>query len=284
MNQPQTERAHLDREFAFRPQDFAFIAKLVRAQSGIVLAEHKVDMVYGRIARRLRQLGLTSFADYCRLLESAEGESEMGNFVNALTTNLTSFFRESHHFTHLREVVLPAILADPPPGRRLRLWSAACSSGAEAYSMAMVCHDAIPDIEQWDLRILATDIDTAVLARAAAGEYPADDVASVPANYSSRYITPSRNGQIRMNSAIRELIRFKPLNLIGHWPMSGQFNVVFCRNVVIYFDADTQRQLFERIAGHMPVGSWLYIGHSENLHNISDRFVLQGKTIYRRKA
>ncbi len=270
----------LQREFEFHPKDFHFIAGMVMEKTGIVLADHKMDMVYARIARRLRTLGLGSFREYCALLESECGKEEIGNFVNAITTNLTSFFRESHHFIHLRDDVLKPLLKSPPADRKLRLWSAACSSGAEPYSMAMTCCEAIPDITKWDIKILATDIDTGMLAKASAGEYPASEAQSIPAPF-QKYIDHA-SGKIQMAEKIRSLITFKQMNLMDNFPFKGGFDAVFCRNVVIYFNKDTQRTLFEKIALKMKPNGWLYIGHSENLHGISDRFQLQGRTLYRR--
>lgn len=274
--------APMQREFEFRDKDFRFISELVHEKTGIVLADHKKDMVYARIARRLRSLSLTSFRDYCSLLESDRGEDEIGNFVNAVTTNLTSFFRESHHFTHLRDEVLRPLLANPPPGKRLRIWSAAASSGAEPYSIAMTCYQAIPDIERWDIKILATDIDTGMLAKCKAGEYSESDMESVPPDLRSKYVENAGEGKVRMKDSLKKLITFKQLNLIGDWPFSGPFDAVFCRNVVIYFNKETQKELFAKISQRIQPGNWLYIGHSETLNHICDDFDLVGKTIYRR--
>ena len=272
----------LKREFEFNKRDFRFIADLVHRKTGIVLAEHKEDMVYARIARRLRNLKLTAFSDYCGLLESELGHEEMGNFVNAITTNLTSFFRESHHFQHLRDTVLKPLMTSSARDRKIRLWSAACSSGAEPYSMAMVCLDAIPDIAKWDFKILATDIDTGMLKKSQEGEYQESDVEHLPACY-KKFIEPgSKPDTIRMSDALKKLISFKPLNLIEPWPFKGTFDAVFCRNVVIYFNKETQKVLFAQMARHVPDKGWLYIGHSETLHGISDAFELKGKTIYQR--
>lgn len=274
--------APAQREFAFSQADFRFITDLVAEKTGIVLAEHKQDMVYARIARRLRSLKLNSFSDYCALLKCADNDDELVNFVNAITTNMTSFYREAHHFEHLRDVVLRPLVKSPPPAKRVRLWSAACSNGSEPYSMALTCLEAIPDIDQWDVKILATDIDTNMLAKGSAGLYPEPDAEPVPPALRQRYLMPAGGGQVQVHERARKLISFKPLNLIGEWPFKGPFDAVFCRNVVIYFDKDTQRTLFGRMADYVKPGHWLYIGHSESLHNISDRFELRGKTTYQR--
>ena len=272
--------ATIQREFTFSNRDFATLAELVRSHAGIALGENKRDLVYGRLARRLRALRLDSFAAYCELLDGPDGEAEIGSMVNAITTNLTSFFREPHHFTTLAEEVLK-----PMTGRgrqRLRIWSAGCSSGEEPYSIAMTLRNAIPAVGSWDARILATDIDTDMLAHAAGGCYPADRVTSVPRNC-RRYIQASDAGdEVMMSAELRSLIAFKPLNLLGPWPMRGPFDAIFCRNVVIYFDKPTQRKLFDRYAELLKPDGWLFIGHSESLFRVSERFNLVGRTVYRR--
>lgn len=266
------------REFAFGDDEFNFLAKLVNEHTGIVLAAHKRDMVYSRLARRLRALNLQSFAEYCELVQGPQGDAEMGNLVNAITTNLTSFFREGHHFDHLREQVLLPMAKSGP--QKLRIWSAACSSGMEPYSIAMTMRSAIPAIDKWDARILATDIDTNMLRTATAGEYNNSELQNIPPHYRDQL--QNNGSQISMPNNLKSLIAFKPLNLLQAWPMKGLFDVVFCRNVVIYFDKPTQKTLFNRISDTMQPGGWLYIGHSENLSNVCDRFTLTGRTIYRR--
>ncbi len=275
---------HPAREFSFTDQDFHFLAALANERTGIVLNEQKRDMVYGRLARRLRALNLQTFADYCALLRSDRAAEEMSHLVDAITTNLTSFFREGHHFDHLKTVLEEAIALGSKPGgvKRLRLWSSACSSGMEPYSMAMVLHHLLPVRGGWDAKILATDIDNNMVATARAGEYTARDVEPVPAAY-KRYLQPGTSpGTYGMHPEIRELISFKPLNLLEPWPMKGQFDAVFCRNVVIYFNKETKVRLFARMAEHIRPEGWLYIGHSENLHGITERFELKGRTMYRR--
>lgn len=270
-----------EREFAFDKRDFRFLADLAYARTGIVLADHKQDMVYGRLARRLRALKLASFSEYCDLLQSDAGTDEMSQLINALTTNLTSFFREPHHFEHLRnEVLLPIVKSGKRP--KLRVWSAAASSGMEPYSLAMTMREAIRDIDAWDAKILATDIDSNMLNKGRAGEYAASDVEDIPAMY-KKYIEDGKTAdRVQMSPDLRKLLTFNQLNLLERWPMKGQFDAVFCRNVVIYFDKPTKVKLFMRMAEVIKPDGWLYIGHSENLHGISDRFRLVGRTIYQR--
>lgn len=267
------------REFTFKDSDFRTLSALVNKLTGIVLAEHKRDMVYSRLARRLRALGLQNFEEYCVLVQTPDS-GEIGNLVNAITTNLTSFFREPHHFEHLRKEVLAPLAKGNR--KRLRLWSSACSSGMEPYSIAMTLRQAIPDITKWDARILATDIDTNMLSKGEAGVYPLSEWEHIPTPYQDQLL---QHGQeLHMSEPLKQLITFRHLNLLHTWPMKGQFDAVFCRNVVIYFNKETQRELFDRMADAIVPGGWLYIGHSENLTNITDRFKLCGRTIYRRVA
>lgn len=276
------------REFRFDRADFDFIAGLVRQRTGIVLAENKQDMVYGRLTRRLRALGMTSFTEYCALVKSPAGEAELSAFTNALTTNLTSFFRESHHYDHLRKDVLPRLATRfgkegvGKEGRRLRLWSAGSSSGEEAYSAAMVLLAGLPEAERWDIRILGTDIDSSMVAHATAGIYDAERVARVPDDLRRRFVeaVPGQPGKVRMAASLRRLVTFKRLNLLGRWPMKGPFDVIFCRNVAIYFDKPTQASLYTRLGELLADDGTLYIGHSEHLGAAAGRFVAHGRTTY----
>ncbi|MFW0777077.1 MAG: CheR family methyltransferase [Rickettsiales bacterium] len=272
----------VQREFEFKTQDFKFIASLVYDKTGIVLADHKQDMVYSRIARRLRNLNLHTFRDYCELLQNDDSQEEMANFVNAITTNLTSFFREKHHFVHLRDEVLKPFVNSKPKEKRLRIWSSACSSGAEPYSIAMTCCSAIQDIANWDVKILATDIDTGMLNKSRNGEYKKEEIAGIPDTLRKKHVVETHNDIFQISPSLRSLIRFKQLNLIEPWPFKGPLDVVFCRNVIIYFDKETQQKLFTQMASRIKKGGWLYLGHSETLHGISDQFELIGKTIYRK--
>jgi len=271
-----------NREFEFRNQDFHFIANLVQDKTGIVLASHKQDMVYTRIARRLRNLNLKTFREYCHLLQSELGKDEMGNFVNALTTNLTSFFREEHHFEHLRDNVLLPLLEHCSANKRIRLWSSACSSGAEPYSMAMVCYETIPNIERWNIKILATDIDTGMLEKSRAGIYSQNEFKDVPAALTKKYTLALPNGKLAMHAKLKNIISFKHLNLVETWPFKGPFDAVFCRNVIIYFSKDTQKTIFSQMSKKISSKGWLYLGHSETLHGISEDYQHCGKTTYRK--
>lgn len=273
------------REFPFQLKDFRFLAKLVHEQTGIVLKDHKMNMVYSRLARRLRELELSSFKEYCGLLQGDRGDQELGSFINAITTNLTRFFREQHHFDHLRDTVFPEIqdMAQKTGRNRLRIWSAGCSSGEEPYSIAMTLSAAFPRLGSWDARILATDLDTGMVARGKSGRYPAGDLETVPAHLRKRYFTAGTDKSIvTASDQLRGLITFKQLNLLGSWPMKGPFDAIFCRNVMIYFDEPTKSRLVRRYAQLLKPGGWLYIGHSETLLDSQDVYQLMGRTIYRR--
>jgi len=268
-------------EFRFRERDFAAIAKMVRADAGIVLGQQKRNLVYGRLSKRLRAIGLDDFGDYCDLVQSSAGLQERRHMVNAITTNLTEFFREAHHFEHLAKNLLPTTLSRAEK-KRLRLWSAGCSSGEEPYSMAMTVRDLIGAAPGWDVKILATDIDTEMITRAKAGRYAPEKISAVPLEKRQRYTHTAEDGRVEMNDDIKSMIVFNPLNLFDYWPVRGPFQAIFCRNVVIYFSHADQRVLFDRFANVLAPGGWLFIGHSETLHSVSDRFRHIGKTIYQK--
>lgn len=263
----------LKREFEFNENDFEFISKLVKQSIGIVLGHHKKDMIYRRLSKRIFELKLNSFRDYCTVLE--KDSSEMVNLANAISTNLTSFFREEHHFHHLEEH-LKALTQNK---REILMWSAGCSNGAEAYSMAMVAAE-IQQQNKFNFKILASDIDTNVLAKGASGTYEKDWTEKIPVRFKKYYKASGEHYII--DPKLTSAVHFKRLNLLDSWPMQKKYDVVFCRNTVIYFDKDTQAVLFDRIADQMVQNGILYIGHSENLQKVSDRYQAIGKTTYRR--
>ncbi len=271
------------REFAFHDEDFRQLRTLVKSLTGINLGEHKRELVYSRLARRLRALQLRSFADYRELLR--RDERELTELCNAITTNLTAFFREPHHFQYLRDAWLTPLSAARPATRRLRIWSAACSSGEEAYSIAMTVLETLPDPAHWDVRILATDLDSEMLARARRGIYPPQRLQGVsPRRLQRFFVEHCENGAVsrRIAPEVAALVTFKQLNLMRALPMKGPLDAVFCRNVVIYFDKETQRDLFARIARLQRPGDLLFLGHSESLFKVSESYALIGKSIYRR--
>ena len=281
------QSASSDNEFPFTDEDFAYIQKLVREITGIVLGDHKRAMVYGRLARRLRALNLRSVAEYRAMLEADGGKSEIVGLTNAITTNLTKFFRESHHFDHLRDVALPDWLKNATGAgkKRLRMWSAGCSTGEEPYSIAMTTAGALGNLNAYDVKLLATDLDTNVLDRSRRGIYPRDAVELIPTNLRTKYcssVDDDGKPAISMSDDIRRIISFKQLNLMGAWPMKGPFDVIFCRNVLIYFDGPTKRTLIDRYTQMLRPGGWLYIGHSESLTGTLNGLVAAGRTTYQR--
>ncbi|MGE0339198.1 MAG: protein-glutamate O-methyltransferase CheR [Xanthobacteraceae bacterium] len=274
------------REFDFSDADFSMLSQFAYDSAGISLASSKRNLVYGRLSRRLRALGIGSFAEYRSRLTT--DRSEVQRFINAISTNLTKFFREAHHFQHLEQAIIRPLSALPKnASSKLRIWSAGCSTGEEPYSAAAILCRHIPDAARRDMRILATDIDTEVLAAAARGEYPAASVNDVPPGFRSMFEAPSDRSsaeKVQVADGLRDLIRFRRLNLIEDWPFRGLFDVIFCRNVMIYFDAPTKARLLERFAERIKPGGWLYIGHSESLTRQHPLLELEGKTIYRRRG
>jgi chemotaxis protein methyltransferase CheR len=270
-------------EFVLTDAEFDRLRALVREVTGIALADSKRELLYGRLARRLRKLKLTSFSEYCSLLEARDGD-ELQELTNAMTTNLTSFFRENYHFEQLSAEALPHLSQYRAASRRLRLWSAGCSTGEEPYSMAMVVREAQTLFPGWDVRLLATDIDSKVVETAAAGIYDAERLRGISPQRQARWFKPRDEAARHYEVAdeLRSLVTFRQLNLLNAWPVKGPFDVIFCRNVTIYFDKETQRQLFERLAKLQEPGAWLFIGHSENLFNVSQRYKSVGRTVYRR--
>jgi len=278
----EDRRAQLvDGEFLFTAEDFRTIAATLHAAAGIALPESKATLVYSRLAKRLRALGLESFRQYCKLVTGAEGLDERQQMIVALTTNVTRFFREPHHFDHLKERVLPPLLANARRGGSVRIWSAACSNGQEPYSIALTVLSLMPDAGDYDVKILATDIDTQMLAEARAGLYSAQIVSAVPGDLRARWF--EREGDsFRVAEPVRRLVTFNELNLIGDWPMRRQFQAIFCRNVVIYFEEETQSKVFSRFVPLMSPEARLYIGHSERVCGpAAARLETDGVTTYR---
>lgn len=270
------------REFAFGEEDFQALRVLVKSLTGIHLSDQKRELVYGRLTRRLRALQLRTFAEY---RERLKGDSqELAELCNAITTNLTSFFREPHHFQYLRDRVLGP-LAQSRGAQRLRIWSAGCSTGEEPYSIAMTVLETLPDAARRDVRILATDLDSEVLQRARRGIYPAERTANLSPERLQRFFTDRQEAgglHRQVKPEVAALVTFKQLNLIHALPMRGPLDAIFCRNVVIYFDKDTQRELFARVARLQRPGDLLFLGHSESLFKVCDSYALIGKTIHRR--
>jgi chemotaxis protein methyltransferase CheR len=274
------------REFQFSDACFERIRQFVSEHTGIVLTDKKKDMVYGRLSKRIRKGGFGSFEAFCDVLESGD-ENEQDFMINAITTNLTAFFRENHHFEYLANTVIPELIEKKKHIKRLRIWSAGCSTGEEPYSIAIVLRECLPDIDQWDVKILATDLDANVVAHGKAGIYREERITGIPEQRLHRWFKRGRGDQsdlVKVSSELQQMISFKRLNLLHEWPMSGSFDFMFCRNVVIYFDKETQRTLFERYANILEPKAHLFIGHSETLYNVSNRFESLGSTIYKKNS
>jgi chemotaxis protein methyltransferase CheR len=282
MPQREGRREQLvDGEFQFTGEDFRTIAATLHAAAGIALPESKATLVYSRLAKRLRALGLESFREYCALVTGQDGLDERQQMIVALTTNVTRFFREPHHFEHLKETVLPPLLAGARRGASVRIWSAGCSNGQEAYSIGLTILSLMPDAPDFDVRILATDIDVNMLAEGRAGTYPAQAVAPVPGELRARWFERAGDSW-RASEPLRRLVTFNELNLIGDWPMRRQFQAIFCRNVVIYFEEETQSRVFNRFVPLLSPEGRLYIGHSERVCGpAAAHFETDGVTTYR---
>jgi chemotaxis protein methyltransferase CheR len=272
-------------EFNFSRDDFRRIATMIHDDAGIYLPESKAALVYARLAKRLRALQLEAFRDYCEIVETPEGERERQEMLAALTTNVTRFFRESHHFEHLKARVLPPSILEAQKGGRIRLWSAACSSGQEPYSAALALLSLWPEAPRYDVRVLATDIDPYVLETGRDGLYSETQVEPVPADLRKRFFestTIDGKPHWRVGPAMRTLVAFRSLNLIEPWPMRGKFDAIFCRNVVIYFDEPTQQRIWENFVPQLKPSGALYIGHSERVSGpAADHLVSDGISTYR---
>ncbi|MFS8637213.1 MAG: protein-glutamate O-methyltransferase CheR [Gemmatimonadota bacterium] len=263
-------------------EQFDAIRGLVHQVAGITIADGKEKMVQTRLARRVRTLGLSDFDAYLEHLERDTTGRELSELVDALTTNKTAFFREPQHFAFLREAVLPELAAR---GRPMSFWSAGCSSGEEAYTLAMVARDAVPSCDALGVRILATDISARMLRIAREAVYPESAVADVPEPYRSRYfrrVPGQATPMYRVGDEVRRMVRIARLNLLDHWPMRGPFDVIFCRNVMIYFDHATQERLVRRFHSLLAPGGYLCVGHSESLGSLSHAFRFVRPAIYRK--
>lgn len=276
----------IEREFEFTRDDFNFLRKIVNERTGIVVADEKIDMFYSRLARRIRHLGLEDFKQYCERIKHEKDGAEVGQLINAITTNLTSFYREGYHFEYLFNILIPEMKSTRPDKRKLRIWSAGCSSGEEPYSIAATLNHLDLVAEGWDVEILATDIDSNVLAHGAKGIYSMEQLKTVPEQYLQSGFLRGKGssfGKVRVKPAVRDLVEFAQLNLNSPWSLPETVDIVFCRNVIIYFDKESKKKLVNRIADNLNPGGYLFIGHSESLFRVTDRFELVGKTIYRKK-
>jgi len=272
------------KEFDFKQEHFEKVRDMVTEHAGIVLTDAKQDMIYSRLVRRIRKTKTGDFDGYLAYLDDPAND-EFTEFINSITTNLTSFFRENHHFELLKDKVLPELMERNKDSRKLRIWSAGCSTGMETYSIAMVIKEVIPDNAGWDVKILATDLDTNVLQTASDGVYEVERITGVS---DQRFNTWFMQGEgdnatkAKVSKKLRSLVTFKQLNLLQPFPMSGSMDIIFCRNVIIYFDKETQAVLFEKFANTQNINSYMFIGHSETLYNVTNKYKLHKNTMYQR--
>lgn len=272
-------------------RDFNAIRAMIYQEAGISLSDAKRALVYSRLAKRLRHLNLRDHAEYLDYLLTRDPEgAERQVMINCLTTNKTDFFREAHHFTFLRERVFPQIERAAAQGkpRRLRIWSAACSSGEEPYTIAMTMLEHFGSLRGWDVQVLASDINTEVLRKAAEGIYALERIDGLDDRIQRKFFlrgVGSRAGFCQVRPEVRRLVSFRQINFMDqHWPLKSRFDVIFCRNVIIYFDAATQQQLLPRLVGQLTDNGHLMLGHSENLHWLSELLAPLGNTVYQRRA
>ncbi|EGD59353.1 MCP methyltransferase, CheR-type [Novosphingobium nitrogenifigens DSM 19370] len=270
----------------YSAEDFRAVSDIVYRQAGIVLPEGKAMLVYSRLAPLVRNSGCATFGAY--VLRIREDDQERQKAICALTTNHTFFYREAHHFEHFRDEVRPALVHRLEHGGKVRLWSAGCSSGEETWSLGMTLlgpdRQAGIGIARRDVRILASDIATHALAKATAARYPTEDLKPVPDALRRQWTVPDGDA-CAIATELRGIVRFRTLNLLGEWPMKGRFDVIFCRNVMIYFDNPTKERLVARFAGMLAPEGTLYVGHSERVTGPAlDHLAPTGPTVYRRKA
>ncbi len=272
-------------EYPLSRRDLNEIAAMIYSDAGISLNESKASLVYSRLSKHIRNLGLSGFRAYCSLVASPEGAQERREMLSHLTTNFTRFFRENHHFEHLRDEVLPGLIARAKAGGRVRIWSAASSDGQEPYSIALTVFQAFPNVLDYDFKILATDIDPKILAIARQGAYDEQALETVSPAMRKQWfkeVEIAGRRKFQVDDRLKRLITYNELNLMAQWPFKGKFDVIFCRNVVIYFDEPTQQRIWSRFAGLLPEGGHLYIGHSERVSGDSkNHFDNIGITTYR---
>lgn len=271
-----TQALRADREFHFSSKDFEEVRKLIYDHAGIALTDAKEDMVYSRLARRLRATGLKSFREYLSYLKAGH-EDEWESFVNSLTTNLTDFFRENHHFIILKEFLLQH------RDRPIQLWSSASSTGEEPYSMAITAVETFGGFNA-PVQILASDLDTNVLKKAEEGIYPIDRMKKLSSEQQRRFFLKGageRAGYVKVRPELKAMVRFFQLNLLApSWPIRQQVDGIFCRNVMIYFDKPTQHKILARMKPLLKQDGLLFVGHSEALYHATDLFKLRGQTVY----
>ena len=267
----------------FTEKDFNYLRKVANEYSGITVSDDKYDMYYARIAKRVRSLGLNDFSEYCKYLKDNH-QKEFTNFINSITTNLTSFFRENYHFEYLESNIIPEYKKSNAAKKSFRIWCAAASTGEEPYSLAITLAENF-NLNTWDIKFLATDIDSDVLNKARNGVYESQRIANLSSSRKNRWFrkgTGENKGVVRVDDELRNLISFKRLNLIQEWPIKKKFDVIFCRNVFIYFDGPTKEMILERFYELLNDDGYLILGHSESIHSMNTDYKAVGHTIYRK--
>lgn len=270
------------REFPFTKKDFDFLSKTINERTGIVVSEDKFNMFYSRLSRRVRALNLSSFAEYCDVVRHDRDGQETVELTNAITTNLTAFFRENHHFEYLSKTVIPELMTKNAD-KKISIWSAGCSTGEEPYSIAITLKESMLS-PQWNVDFTATDLDSNVVATAQRGVYSMARVEGMSKQRLKRWFLKgksSQSGQVKVKPELTNMIQFGQLNLMDRWTVEPK-DIIFCRNVIIYFNKETKTKLVNRYADSLKPGGYLFIGHSESLYKVTDRFELIGNTIYRK--
>lgn len=271
-------------QFVLSERAFEAIRTIVHETAGISLSTSKHDLVRARLVKRLRAHACRSFEDYLVVLKGPDADTELGELIRAITTNVTHFNREPHHFVHFRDVTVPVIKQALDANKPVRIWSAGCSDGREAYTIASFLLEAIPGAASRNIRILATDIDTNMLRIGLEGRYPRGDASKLPPELLDRWFEKDGDSVVA-GDALRKVVAFRELNLIANWPMRQSYHAIFCRNVMIYFAQDLQAELITRFSSHLVPNGYLYLGHSERLHGPAAKlFKPQGVTVYQKSA
>lgn len=275
----------LANSFDLSDQEFKLFQKIIYRETGINMSDKKKRLVIARLSKRLRALKLDNFTQYHEYLnESPYAQNEIVNLINRVTTNKTDFFREKHHFDFLSNNIFPKIIIESKNTgiKRLRVWSAGCSTGEEPYSLAMTISESFKNERGWDIKILATDLDTEVLQKANQGIYPTQSISPITREYVSRYFNRKADGY-EISQQIKSMISFRKLNLmLPVFPMKKPFDVIFCRNVIIYFDHETKINLLKKFYAHLKNDGYMFIGHSESLRNMKEHFKYIKNTIYQK--
>lgn len=269
-----------NKDFLLTKEAYGSIAEIVRRECGINLSDNKMGLVKSRLQKRLRLLGLQDFSRYVDLLRTDRSGNELIELVSAISTNVTKFNREPHHFEHFQKTAMPQIIERLKNGHEVRIWSAGCSNGSEPYTIACVALDQFPEISQTKFRVLATDIDKHTLETARSGFYEHDMVSTLSPDFLTKFFK-TEGGGYRISQKVKNLVDFKSLNLMSDWPMKKSYDVIFCRNVLIYFTNETQELLFERFLKQMRLNAFLYIGHSERISGRAQKcFQSSGPTTF----